>query len=48
MYIDGIGFKIRDDSVYKEKSVYLIICVNIEGKKEILGFWIAESESFKQ
>ena len=48
MYIDGIRFKIIEDSVYKEKSVYLIIGVNIEGKKEILGFWIAESESFKQ
>ena len=48
MYIDGIRFKIREDSVYKEKSVYLIIGVNIEGKKEILGFWIAESESSKQ
>ena len=41
MYIDGIKFKIGEDSVYKEKSVYLIIGVNIEGKKEILGFWVA-------
>ena len=48
MYIDGIRFKIREDSVYKEKTVHLIIGVNIEGKKEILGFWIAESESSKQ
>ena len=48
MYIDGIRFKIREDYIYKEKSVYLIIGVNIEGKKEILAFWIAESESSKQ
>ena len=48
MYIDGIIFKIREDSVYKEKSVHLIIGVNIEEKKEILGFLIAESESSKQ
>ena len=48
MYIDGIRFKIREDYIYKEKSVYLIIGVNIEGKKEILGFWIAEFESSKQ
>ena len=38
MYIDGIRFKIREDYIYKEKSAYLIIGVNIEGKKEILGF----------
>ena len=48
MYIDGTRFKIRDDSIYKEKSVHLIIGVNIEEKKEILGFWIAESQSSKQ
>ena len=37
MYIDGIRFKIGEDSVYKEKSVYLIIGVNIEEKKR---FWV--------
>ena len=39
MYIDGIRFKIRKDSVYKEKSAYLIIGVNIEWKRD-LGFWM--------
>ncbi|UYS84712.1 hypothetical protein [Malacoplasma iowae] len=43
IYINGIRFKIKEDSVNKEKSVYLIIGVNVE-KKEILCFWIAESE----
>ena len=38
MYIDGIRFKIGEDSVKKEKSFYLLICVNIEGKKEIWAF----------
>ena len=43
MYIGGIRFKIRVDSVYKEKSVYLIIGVNIDGKKRDFGLldsWI--------
>ena len=42
MYIDGIRFKIIEDSVYKEKSVYLIIGINIEGKKRFwaFGYWI--------
>ena len=34
--------------MYVEKSVYIIIGINIDGFKEILGFWIAESESAKQ
>ena len=37
MYIDGIRFKIREDSIYKEKSVYLIIALILRGKKR---FWI--------
>ena len=41
MYIDGTRLKIREDSVYKGKSVYLIIGINIEGKKEI--FWLFDS-----
>ena len=40
MYIDWIRFKIREDYIYKEKSVYLIIGVNVEGKKR---FWILDS-----
>ena len=48
MYIDGIKLKIREDYVHKVKLVYLIISVNIEGKKEILSFWIEVSESSKQ
>ncbi|WP_267871840.1 IS256 family transposase [Malacoplasma penetrans] len=31
-----------------EKSVYIILGVNLEGIKEILGFWIGETESAKQ
>lgn len=48
VYVDGIRFKVLEDSSYVEKSVYIIIGINIEGKKEILGFWISESESAKQ
>ena len=48
VYVDGIRFKVREESLYVEKSVYIIIGINIDGYKEILGFWIAESESARQ
>ncbi len=48
MFIDGIRFKVRMDGIYQEKSVYVIIGINSEGYKEIIGFWISESESAKQ
>ena len=48
VYIDGIRFKIKEESIFCDKSVYIIIGVNLEGYKEALGFWISESESAKQ
>ncbi len=48
MYVDEIRFKVRVDGLYIEKSVYIIIGVNLEGFREIIGFWISESESAKQ
>jgi transposase-like protein len=29
------------------KSVYTVMAVNFEGKKEVLGLWIAENEGAK-
>ena len=42
IYIDGIRFKIREDSVYKEKSVYLIIGLILREKRDfrLLDSWI--------
>lgn len=40
VYVDGIRFKVREESLYVEKSVYIIIGINIDGFKGILGFWI--------
>ncbi|MGL4948144.1 MAG: IS256 family transposase, partial [Mycoplasma sp.] len=47
LFIDGIRFKVREETWYTEKSVYIVIGVNLDGKKDVLGFWISESESSK-
>jgi len=44
VYIDGQRFKVRSDTV-KDKTVYLGI--DVEGNKDILGLWIAETETAK-
>ena len=36
---------VREDGRVKDKAVYVIIGINREGKKEVLGFWISETES---
>lgn len=48
IYVDGIRFKVRENSAYIEKSVYVILGIKESGYKEILGFWVSESESAKQ
>jgi len=47
MYLDAIQFKIRDAGHIKNKAVYLAIGINLEGFKEVLGLWIAQSEGAK-
>ena len=45
LYIDCIFYKVRQDGKVIDKAVYVIIGINREGRKELLGFWINKTES---
>jgi len=47
MYLDAIQFKVRDNGHVKNKAIYLAIGVTMEGYKEVLGLWIAQTEGAK-
>jgi putative transposase len=47
MYLDAIQFKVRDNGHVKNKAIYLAIGVTVEGYKEVLGLWIAQTEGAK-
>jgi len=47
VYLDALRVKAREDGKSCMKSVYVALGVNFEGKKEVLGLWIAESEGAK-
>src|SRR6266550_4233760 len=47
MYLDAIQFKVRDNGHVRNKAIYLAIGVTIEGFKEVLGLWIAQTEGAK-
>jgi len=47
MYLDALRVKGKTDGKSCQKSVYTALAVNFEGKKEVLGLWIAESEGAK-
>jgi transposase-like protein len=47
VYLDALRVKTRQDGKSCTKSVYVALGVNFEGRKEVLGLWIAENEGAK-
>jgi transposase-like protein len=47
VYLDAMRVKGKQDGKSCIKSVYVALGVNFEGKKEVLGLWIAETEGAK-
>ena len=45
LWMDGIVFKIRHNAKIINKTVYLVIGLHQDGLKQVLGMWIAETES---
>ena len=44
-YADCLYIPIKDDFISEKKAVYVIVGVDVNGYKSILGMWIDESES---
>ncbi|MFQ5751942.1 MAG: IS256 family transposase, partial [bacterium] len=47
VYLDALMVKVKDNGHIIYKAVYVAIGVNLEGKKELLGIWIAKTEGAK-
>lgn len=47
VYLDCIHAKVRDAGSVRAKAVYLAIGVNMDGHKEVLGLWVAQTEGAK-
>lgn len=45
LWMDAISIKVKDNGKVMNKAVYLVIGLNAEGKKEVLGMWINQTES---
>ena len=44
VWLDAIHYKIKENGRFISKAVYTILGLTIEGKKELLGLYISESE----
>lgn len=47
VYIDALHIKIRDGGVVANRAAHLVVGVDVEGHKHILGLWIAQNEGAK-
>ena len=47
VYLDCIVLKIRHEKRVINKAIYLALGINMDGQKELLGIWIAETEGAK-
>jgi len=47
LYLDALVLKIRDEGRVINKHIYLVLAVNMEGNKELLGMWVQQNEGAK-
>lgn len=47
VFMDAIHYKVRDDKQIIVKAAYVVLGVNMDGEKEVLGIWVGANESSK-
>ena len=47
LYIDAIHYSVRDNNVIRKLAAYVILGINMEGRKEVLTINVGENESAK-
>src|SRR3989440_7300236 len=47
IYVDCLVVNVRENQRVINKALYLVLAVNLEGQKELLGMWIAQTEGAK-
>lgn len=47
LFLDALVISVREDGKVIKKSIYMALAINLEGRKELLGLWIDQSEGAK-
>ncbi|MFH5184836.1 IS256 family transposase [Paenibacillus sp. TAB 01] len=47
VFLDAIHFKVKQDGAIVNKAGYMVIGIDLDGNKDVLGMWIGENESAK-
>lgn len=47
VFLDAIHYKVRADQQVVTKAAYVVLGIDLDGRKDLLGFWIGAHESAK-
>ena len=47
VFLDAIHYHVRSEGQIVKKAVYIAIGINLDGRKDVLGMWVGETESAK-
>jgi len=47
VFLDAIHYKVKQDGQVVNKAAYMVVGIDLEGCKDVLGIWIGENESSK-
>jgi len=44
LYLDAIHYKLRKDHKVDNRAVYIVLAVDLDGRKDVLGHWVGDGE----
>lgn len=47
VFMDAIHYKVRQEGAIVNKAAYMVIGIDMDGRKDVLGIWIGEHETAK-
>jgi len=47
IYVDALRVRIKENGLVAQKSAHLVLGIDVEGRKHVLGCWIADQEGAK-
>ena len=47
VFLDAIHYKVKQEGRVVNKAAYMVVGIDLEGSKDVLGMWVGENESAK-
>lgn len=47
VFLDAIHYKVRQEGAIVNNAAYMVIGIDLDGRKDVLGMWLGEHETSK-